>query len=235
MRAVLQRVISARVEVEGRIVSQIGPGLLVLVGLLESDTDKDAEYICRKILNTRIFNNEETGKPWDLNVMQKGYEVLLVSQFTLYGMLKGNKLDFHVAMAPERAKPFYESFVQRVSKAYSPDAVKDGLFGAMMQVHLVNDGPVTIQLDSRKETSAELKQSGKGSVSGGARFRALGRDLVKQHVNTFSSRSSSGALRTVPVLAVCRFRAAKAPFRTDFQLRFPALNCAFGFLACSFR
>ncbi|KAG7019595.1 D-tyrosyl-tRNA(Tyr) deacylase, partial [Cucurbita argyrosperma subsp. argyrosperma] len=108
MRAVVQRVASASVEVDGRTVSEIGPGLLVLVGLHDSDSESDAEYICRKVLNMRLFPNQSTGKAWDLNVMQKNYEVLLesihlltipggwqpVSQFTLYGMLKGNKPTF---------------------------------------------------------------------------------------------------------------------------------------------
>ncbi|KAA0057021.1 hypothetical protein IC582_029337 [Cucumis melo] len=149
MRAVVQRVASASVQVDGRTVSEIGPGLLVLVGLHESDSDADAEYICRKVLNMRLFPNESTGKAWDLNVMQKNYEVLLVSQFTLYGMLKGNKPDFHVAMPPQRAKPFYASVVERFGKSYNPDAIKDGVFGAMMKVNLVNDGPVTMQIDSQ--------------------------------------------------------------------------------------
>ncbi|KAH7839584.1 hypothetical protein Vadar_006008 [Vaccinium darrowii] len=148
MRAVVQRVASASVEVEGRIVSAIGAGLLVLVGLHESDVDSDAEYICRKVLNMRLFPNEKTGKNWDRNVMQRNYGVLLVSQFTLYGILKGNKPDFHVAMSPERAKPFYASLVDKFRLSYNPDAVKDGIFGAMMKVNLVNDGPVTMQLDS---------------------------------------------------------------------------------------
>ncbi|XVF87390.1 hypothetical protein PTKIN_Ptkin18bG0116300 [Pterospermum kingtungense] len=148
MRAVVQRVASASVEVEGRIVSEIGPGLLVLVGLHDSDTESDADYICRKVLNMRLFPNESTGKGWDQNVMQRNYGVLLVSQFTLYGILKGNKPDFHVAMPPQKAKPFYESLVDKFRKAYNPDAIKDGVFGAMMKVSLVNDGPVTMQLDS---------------------------------------------------------------------------------------
>ncbi|CAJ2637679.1 D-aminoacyl-tRNA deacylase isoform X5 [Trifolium pratense] len=113
MRAVVQRVESASVEVEGRIVSEIGPGLLVLVGIHDSDTESDADYICRKVLNMRLFPNEDTGKAWDHSVVQKNYQVLLVSQFTLYGFLKGNKPDFHVAMAPQRAKPFYASLVDR--------------------------------------------------------------------------------------------------------------------------
>lgn len=148
MRAVVQRVASASVEVEGRIVSEIGPGLLVLVGIHDSDTDADADYICRKVLNMRLFPNEKTGRAWDHSVMQKNSGVLLVSQFTLYGTLKGNKPDFHVAMPPQRAKPFYESLVEKFRKSYNPDLIKDGLFGAMMKVNLVNDGPVTLQLDS---------------------------------------------------------------------------------------
>ncbi|XP_057764336.1 uncharacterized protein LOC130985393 isoform X2 [Salvia miltiorrhiza] len=124
MRAVVQRVASASVEVEGRLISSIGPGLLVLVGLHETDVDSDAEYICRKVLNMRLFQNENTGKTWDQNVMQKNYEVLLVSQFTLYGVLKGNKPDFHVAMPPAAAKSFYASLVERFQKAYRADAVK---------------------------------------------------------------------------------------------------------------
>lgn len=153
MRAVVQRVLSSRVEVEGRTVSEIGPGLLVFVGLLETDTESDADYICRKLLNMRLFANEKTGKAWDQSVMQRNYEVLLVSQFTLYGILKGNKPDFHVAMPPQKAKPFYTSLVEKFCKAYNTNAIKDGIFGAMMQVHLVNDGPVTMQLDSAKTTS----------------------------------------------------------------------------------
>ncbi|XP_075488393.1 uncharacterized protein LOC142527462 [Primulina tabacum] len=152
MRAVVQRVTSASVEVEGRTVSAIGPGLLVLVGLHETDVESDAEYICRKVLNMRLFPSEKTGKSWDQNVVQRNYEVLLVSQFTLFGVLKGNKPDFHVAMPPEAAKPFYASLVEKFQKAYKMDAVKDGVFGAMMKVNLVNDGPVTMQLDSAQSS-----------------------------------------------------------------------------------
>ncbi|KAL7129915.1 hypothetical protein ABFS83_13G100100 [Erythranthe nasuta] len=153
MRAVVQRVASASVEVEGRTVSAIGPGLLVLVGLHETDVESDSEYICRKVLNMRLFPNDITGKTWDQNVMQRNYEVLLVSQFTLYGVLKGNKPDFHVAMPPNAAKTFYASLVEKFQKSYRIDAVKDGVFGAMMKVNLVNDGPVTMQLDSCGQSS----------------------------------------------------------------------------------
>ncbi|KAF8097420.1 hypothetical protein N665_0289s0009 [Sinapis alba] len=157
MRAVIQRVSSSSVTVDGRIVSEIGPGLLVLIGIHESDTDADADYICRKVLNMRLFTNETTGRGWDQNVMQMNYGVLLVSQFTLYGFLKGNKPDFHVAMPPEKAKPFYASLVERFQRAYKPDAVKDGVFGAMMKVTLVNDGPVTMQIESPQSSKNETK------------------------------------------------------------------------------
>ncbi|WRX27911.1 D-aminoacyl-tRNA deacylase DTD - like 1 [Theobroma cacao] len=132
MRAVVQRVASASVEVDGRIVSEIGPGLLVLVGLHDSDTESDADYICRKVLNMRLFPNESTGKGWDQS---------------------GNKPDFHVAMPPQKAKPFYESLLDKFRKAYQPDAIKDGVFGAVMKVSLVNDGPVTMQLDSSQPSN----------------------------------------------------------------------------------
>ncbi|XP_062208272.1 uncharacterized protein LOC133909728 isoform X2 [Phragmites australis] len=124
MRAVVQRVLSASVEVEGRVVSEIGPGILVLVGVHEADTDSDADYMCRKVLNMRLFPNEKTGKAWDRSVMQRSFEVLLVSQFTLCGILKGNKPDFHVAMPPAKAKPFYVSLVEKFQRSYSIDAVK---------------------------------------------------------------------------------------------------------------
>ncbi|KAM0051564.1 putative D-aminoacyl-tRNA deacylase [Helianthus debilis subsp. tardiflorus] len=153
MKAVVQRVASASVEVEGRTVSAIGPGLLVLVGIHDLDSPSDADYICRKVLNMRLFPNDKSGKTWDQNVMQKNYEVLLVSQFTLYGILKGNKPDFHVAMPPDKAKSLYASLVQTFQTTYRSDAVRDGVFGAMMKVNLVNDGPVTMQLESPQSSS----------------------------------------------------------------------------------
>eukprot|EP00268_Persea_americana_P047993 TRINITY_DN5036_c0_g1_i4.p1 TRINITY_DN5036_c0_g1~~TRINITY_DN5036_c0_g1_i4.p1 ORF type:complete len:113 (+),score=23.39 TRINITY_DN5036_c0_g1_i4:499-837(+) len=108
----------------------------------------------------RLFPNDRSGKTWDQSVMQRKFEVLLVSQFTLYGFLKGNKPDFHVAMSPQDAKPFYESLVQKFKKTYNPDAIKDGLFGAMMKVHLVNDGPVTMQLDSSQPSKNTSEMEG---------------------------------------------------------------------------
>mmetsp|Transcript_38159 Transcript_38159/g.99089 ORF Transcript_38159/g.99089 Transcript_38159/m.99089 type:complete len:153 (+) Transcript_38159:163-621(+) len=149
MRAVVQRVTSASVEVDGQVVSRIGPGLLCLIGAAGGDTEKDAEYIGRKILNMRLFSNAETSKAWDKSVTDLNYEVLCVSQFTLLGRLKGNKPDYSRAMPPQEAREFYAGFIERLRKAHLPERIKDGVFGAMMNVALENDGPVTFNLDSR--------------------------------------------------------------------------------------
>lgn len=150
MRAVVQRVKSASVTVDGKLVSQIGPGLLCLAGLKDGDTKDDAEFISRRLLNARLWPSADGKKSWDQSVVQKGYEVLLVSQFTLFGLMKGNKPDFHIAMPPSQAQEAYSNFVGLVRSSYLADKVQDGVFGAMMEVQLVNDGPVTMAFDSEK-------------------------------------------------------------------------------------
>lgn len=147
MRAIVQRVTQASVTVDGNIISSIGKGICVLVGIGRMDAPKDVEYLIRKILNLRIFEDDD-GKRWNKSVMDKKYEVLCVSQFTLEMVLKGNKPDFHGAMEPELSQVFYENFLQQMRESYSQEKVKDGVFGAMMQVHIQNDGPVTIPLES---------------------------------------------------------------------------------------
>uniref|UniRef100_A0A5K3F526 D-aminoacyl-tRNA deacylase n=1 Tax=Mesocestoides corti TaxID=53468 RepID=A0A5K3F526_MESCO len=151
MRVVIQRVKSASVHVDGQLVSEIGRGLMVLVGISRDDDEKDAAYMARKIVNLRIFEDAEKHSRWGKSVKDVGGEILCVSQFTLHSLLKGNKLDFHLAMAPDASKTLYEAFLVKVRKEYQDaDKVKDGIFGAMMDVSLVNDGPVTVTLDSRQ-------------------------------------------------------------------------------------
>jgi D-tyrosyl-tRNA(Tyr) deacylase len=154
MKAVVQRVKSASVTVDGKLISQIGPGLLCLIGLGEGDGESDIEYITRKILNARLWASDR--KAWDVNVQQQGYEVLCVSQFTLHGRLNGNKPDFSRAMGPNEARTMYTALLDRLRSAYDINKVKDGAFGAMMQVELVNDGPVTFILESLKSGDASL-------------------------------------------------------------------------------
>uniref|UniRef100_F1LF78 D-aminoacyl-tRNA deacylase n=1 Tax=Ascaris suum TaxID=6253 RepID=F1LF78_ASCSU len=149
MRAVVQRVTKAAVLVDEHLVSSIGRGICVLIGINRDDNDADAEYIARKLLNIRLFVNDDTGKRWDKSVKDLNLEILCVSQFTLFGCLKGNKLDFHRSMGPEESPEFYERFIQRLKEAYVADRIKDGKFGAYMNVQIENDGPVTVLLDSK--------------------------------------------------------------------------------------
>jgi D-tyrosyl-tRNA(Tyr) deacylase len=148
MRAIIQRVGSASVAVEEVTVARIGHGYMVLVGISNGDTDADLEFILRKILSIRLFDSEE-GKSWAKNVTEVGGSILLVSQFTLCHTLKGNKPDFHNAMTGSESRPMFDKLVNGMAAAYKAEKVVTGAFGEHMQVSLVNDGPVTITLDSR--------------------------------------------------------------------------------------
>ena len=148
MRAVVQRVSGASVTVEGKIVGTIGRGVLALVGVRQDDTESDSEYIADKIATLRIFE-DEAGK-MNLSLQDVNGEVLLVSQFTLYGdCRKGRRPSFTVSASGEHAKTLYESVSRRIAE--NGIRVQTGIFGTMMEVHLVNDGPVTLLLDSRRE------------------------------------------------------------------------------------
>ena len=147
MRIIIQRVSSASVEVEGEVVSEIKKGFLILVGVTHDDSDSDVKYIINKILKLRVFPDENG--VMNRNIVEIDGDVLCVSQFTLYGdCRKGNRPSYMDAMSPEQAKKFYSEFVSKLSKSYK--TVKDGIFGAQMNVSLVNDGPITILIDSRK-------------------------------------------------------------------------------------
>ena len=147
MRAVVQRVTRASVTVNGEIVGEIGNGLVVLLGIARDDTEKDASYLIEKIAALRIFD-DETGV-MNVSVRDVGGAVLIVSQFTLYGdVRRGLRPSWIDAAAPEVAEPLYDFFVGQARRLI--ERVATGSFRAMMQVELVNDGPVTILLDSRK-------------------------------------------------------------------------------------
>ncbi|OQS02669.1 D-Tyr-tRNA(Tyr) deacylase [Thraustotheca clavata] len=149
MKLVMQRVTSGAVKVDGQTVGSISKGLVCLVGIGRDDTEEDAEWICRRILNSRLWPNAE-GKPWMSSLLQNNFQVLMVSQFTLHGYMNGNKPDFHLSMSPEPAKVLFDNLVQRVRNAHnSPEQVQEGVFGAYMEVSIVNDGPVTMNLDSK--------------------------------------------------------------------------------------
>jgi D-tyrosyl-tRNA(Tyr) deacylase len=145
VKIVLQRVKNASVSVDGEIVSEIGAGLLLLVGVADGDTEEQADWLAEKVAGLRIFN-DENGK-MNLGVLETGGEVLAVSQFTLLGdVRRGKRPSFIKAARPEEAEPLFDYFCERLRDA-GVSSVLTGRFGAMMDVSLVNDGPVTIFLE----------------------------------------------------------------------------------------
>lgn len=146
MRAIIQRVSHANVVVEGRTIGQIGPGILILLGITHEDTDQDIDWLVKKIPNLRIFNDSE-GK-MNLSLSDAGGDILVISQFTLYAdAKKGNRPSYIRSAPPSFSIPMYEKFIASLRAAFS-GKVETGEFGADMKVSLLNDGPVTILLDS---------------------------------------------------------------------------------------
>lgn len=148
MKAVIQRVSSASVTIESKIVATIQQGLLVLVGIEEADSQEDIDWLCQKIANLRIFGDENN--VMNLSVKDIDGEIIIVSQFTLQASTKkGNRPSYIKAARPEIAIPLYEKFITEM-EATVGKKVQTGVFGADMKVALVNDGPVTIIMDSKK-------------------------------------------------------------------------------------
>ena len=147
MRLLIQRVRRASVEIEGTIKGAIGKGLLVLVGVTHEDTEEDLEYLAQKLLKLRIFDDEQG--VMNLDVQQVEGELLIVSQFTLLASTRKGNRPSYIAAAPEAvSRPMYERFVERM-ESLTGRKVATGEFGADMQIELVNDGPVTIWIDSK--------------------------------------------------------------------------------------
>ena len=147
MRIVAQRVSRASVTIDGQVKSAIGLGMMVLLGVEEADNEEDVEWFCGKLTKLRIFDDGNDAMNFDIN--QVGGSFLVVSQFTLHALTKkGNRPSFIRAARPEQAIPLYELFVKRLHEV-SGREVLTGEFGAMMEVELINDGPVTILMDSK--------------------------------------------------------------------------------------
>ncbi|HTX87352.1 MAG TPA: D-aminoacyl-tRNA deacylase [Bacteroidales bacterium] len=149
MRVVIQRVSEASVTIDGAVTASIGKGLLILLGIEEGDTEEDAGWLTGKIARLRIF--ADAGGVMNLSIREVSGEVLVVSQFTLHASTKkGNRPSYIRAARPDQAIPLYENFIARL-EADSGRKVRHGVFGAMMQVTLTNDGPVTILMDSKNK------------------------------------------------------------------------------------
>ena len=148
MRVVAQRVSRASVSVEGRTKSTIGLGMMILLGIEDADNEEDVEWLCSKLTKMRIFADDHNAMNLDVN--QVGGAFLVVSQFTLHALTKkGNRPSFIRAARPEKAIPLYELFLKRLAEI-SGREVQSGEFGAMMAIDMVNDGPVTILMDSKR-------------------------------------------------------------------------------------
>ncbi|MBW4570613.1 MAG: D-tyrosyl-tRNA(Tyr) deacylase [Tolypothrix carrinoi HA7290-LM1] len=146
MRVIIQRVKSSQVTVNGEIIGKIGRGLNLLVGIADTDTDVEVDWMVRKCLDLRLFPDEEGGDRWQKSVQEINGELLVISQFTLYGdCRKGRRPSFDRSAAPTLAKDLYNNFVAKLQE--SGLRVETGEFGAMMQVSIENDGPVTLLLE----------------------------------------------------------------------------------------
>lgn len=149
MRTVIQRVKRASVTVDGSIVSSIGQGLLMLLGIEDADTEEDIQWLCRKVLGLRFFDDDEG--VMNRSIMDFGGDIIVVSQFTLHASYKkGNRPSWIRAAGHEHAVPMYERFVAVLSEGLGKP-VGTGVFGAEMQVELINDGPVTICMDTKNK------------------------------------------------------------------------------------
>jgi D-aminoacyl-tRNA deacylase len=149
MRIVIQRVSEASVKVEGKEISSIKKGLLILVGIEDSDSEEDIEWLAKKVVQLRIFNDENG--VMNLSVQDVGGDIIIISQFTLHANTKkGNRPSYIRASKPEIAIPMYEKFILKTEEALGKKA-GTGIFGAMMDVSLVNDGPITIIIDSKQK------------------------------------------------------------------------------------
>ena len=149
MRVVIQRVALASVTVREAVISQIGPGLMVLVGIVNEDGPEDMEWVANKIVNMRLFEDEQG--VMNKSILEMGGEILLVSQFTLHASTKkGNRPSYIAAAKPEIAIPIYEATIQHLTRLLGK-SIQTGRFGADMKVALVNDGPVTITMDSKNK------------------------------------------------------------------------------------
>ncbi len=145
MRLVVQRVKSAFVQVDQKIVGQIDKGLLVFIGMTQGDSEKEVLFLVNKIVNLRIFSDEND--KMNLSLKDIGGAILVVSQFTLYGELTSRRPSFTKALSPDFARPLYEKFISELQKEIKN--VQSGIFGAAMEVSLVNDGPVTFAFDAK--------------------------------------------------------------------------------------
>lgn len=172
----IQRVGRASVEVDDEIVGSIGRGLMVLLGIEQGDTMEQVQQLATKLLKLRLWPDlKDPNKQWASSVVDNGYQLLVVSQFTLFATFKKPKPDFHQAMGGDEAKALYEAFVEKCRAEAGPAQVATGVFGAMMQVDLRNEGPVTVELTAAPAGAVPTAQDGQ---AGGSKPRTSAGDAA---------------------------------------------------------
>ncbi|KAF2665322.1 putative aminoacyl-tRNA hydrolase [Microthyrium microscopicum] len=181
MKVVLQRVKSASVSVDGKLISSIGKGVLAFAAVSKNDTMEDALKSASKLLKVRLWDDFEDGKEkrWQKSVQDVGGEILCVSQFTLLASTKKARPSFHASAEPAKGKELYTAFFKRVQELYEADKVKDGIFQAMMDVALINDGPVTLEIDTDPPPLDLPKDPSSTSFKGKVNLEDLGEELKK--------------------------------------------------------
>ncbi|KAG9395542.1 D-tyrosyl-tRNA(Tyr) deacylase [Carpediemonas membranifera] len=189
MRAIIQRVKRASVTVDDEVIGDIGKGLCVLVGITRDDIPLDLDFMAKKIAGIRLFDDSE-GNPWTKSAKDVGGGILLVSQFTLCAQLKGNRPDYHDALDGSLSEGMFNQLVEQVKKIHG-DNVATGRFGADMDVMIVNDGPCTIEIDSRK---SEYLESSMYSRVGQKNVEKYFRQLEKQ-AQIEANRKAKAALK----------------------------------------
>ncbi|KZV88291.1 D-tyrosyl-tRNA deacylase [Exidia glandulosa HHB12029] len=166
MKAIVQRVAKASVSVDNVVISQISRGFMVLIGVGRDDTQSDIESLAKKILALRAFPDPNSGAQWKKTVKDVEGAILCVSQFTLFAKTPRGRPDFHGAMPTERGREMYAAFLKRLGELYQPQRIKDGQFGAMMDVSLTNEGPVTFTIESQEKREAGIAADESRSANG---------------------------------------------------------------------
>lgn len=205
MKFVIQRVLNGSVKVNEKIVGEIGPGLVVLIGFTHTDKRENLKFAANKLLSMRLWDDEK-GTRWKECVKDRKYGLLIVSQFTLYSFLKGNKPDYHKAMDPKNAIILYDEFLKILRQIYDPAKIQSGMFGEMMHVSLTNDGPVTINWEypelpdkdaiseNDKENDLKLKVKNSNNKNNNKNNDEKIQNVEKNVDNNFKKNSKNGVI-----------------------------------------
>lgn len=205
MKLVIQRVSRASVTVDGEVVGKIGNGLALLLGIENGDTMDQALQLATKVLKIRLWpDKKDANKQWSSSVVDNDFELLVVSQFTLFATFKKPKPDFHQAMGGDEARAIYEGFVEKCRKELRPDRVATGVFGAMMSVDICNEGPVTVELVAEAASSSEASpkaSSSNGKAAATTPAAKASGAAAKPAVSSYSDTLFEAALMDQPYVA----------------------------------